>query len=128
MNTVPGPDGEQPRALDIASLAQTLSRTVLDCIPDPAWIKDAGHRYVAVNAAFRAMCEFQAGSDEVEVIDVTDFNLLPLEMAEQALQEDLEVIAAQSAKRGRQVCRPRRRCRQARPRGAYRTGALRPRD
>lgn len=92
-----------PRALDIAALAQTLSRAFLDCVPDPAWIKDATHRYVAVNAAFRAMCEFQVGGADVEVIDVTDFNLLPLEMAEQALQEDLEVISGQTAKRGRLV-------------------------
>ncbi|HTE16715.1 MAG TPA: diguanylate cyclase, partial [Burkholderiales bacterium] len=89
--------------MDIASLAQTLSRSFLDGVPDPAWVKDASHRYLAVNAAFRKMCEFQVGGAEVEVIDMTDFHLLPLEMAEQALQEDLEVIAAQSAKRGRLV-------------------------
>jgi diguanylate cyclase (GGDEF)-like protein len=91
---------EPTRSADIASLAQILSRSVLDAIPDPAWVKDASHRYVAVNAAFRGMCEFQVGGADVEIIDSTDFNLLPLEMAEQALQEDLEVIAAQSSRRG----------------------------
>jgi PAS domain-containing protein len=90
----------QPLYVDIASLAQTLARSVLDSLADPAWVKDTRHRYVAVNAAFRAMCEFQAGSADVEVIDTTDFNLFPLEMAEQSLQEDLEVIAAHGAKRG----------------------------
>jgi diguanylate cyclase (GGDEF)-like protein len=89
-----------PNAISIAGLAQTLSRTLLDALPQPAWIKDTGYRYVAVNAAFRALCEFQAGSADVEVIDVTDFNLLPLEMAEQAQQEDADVMATQSARRG----------------------------
>jgi len=92
-----------PPAVDMSNLARVLSRSVLDGIPNPAWVKDAHHRYLAVNAAFRDMCEFQVGGAEVEVIDSTDFNLLPLEMAEQALQEDREVIAAQSAKRGRLV-------------------------
>lgn len=91
---------DKPRPIDIASLAQTLTRTVLDALPEPAWIKDGAHRYVAVNAAFRAMCEFQTGDTQVEVIDVTDFNLLPLEMAEQAQQEEADVMATQSARRG----------------------------
>ena len=96
---------DQPRAklnhsMDIKSLAQTLSSSFLEAMPDPGWVKDAGHRYVAVNAAFRRMCEFQIGGAEIDVIDVTDFNLFPLEMAEQSLQEDLDVIATRSAKHG----------------------------
>ena len=78
--------------MDIKNLAQTLAGSFLDCMPDPAWVKDAGHRYVAVNAAFRKMCEFQVDGAEVEVIDVTDFNLFPLEMAEQ-VQEKAAAMA-----------------------------------
>lgn len=89
--------------LDIATLGALFSRSVLDALPDPAWIKDTAHRYVAVNAAFREMCEFQVGGAAVEVIDVTDYNLLPLEMAEQAQQDEDEVMATQSARRGRIV-------------------------
>jgi len=86
--------------MDIKSLAQIIASSFLDGMPDPAWVKDADHRYVAVNAAFRKMCEFQVGGGEVEILDITDFNLLPLEMAEQALQEDSDVIATRGAKRG----------------------------
>jgi diguanylate cyclase (GGDEF)-like protein/PAS domain S-box-containing protein len=103
MATASATVGSAQRPVDIASLAQVLARNVLDGLPDPAWIKDATHRYLAVNAAFRSLCEFQVGGADVEIIDSTDFNLLPLEMAEQALQEDLEVIAAQSSRRGRLV-------------------------
>ena len=98
---------DQPRAklnysMDIKSLAQTISAGFLEAMPEPAWVKDAGHRYVTVNTAFRKMCEFQVGQSggEIEVIDVTDFNLFPLHMAEQSLQEDLDVIATRSTKRG----------------------------
>lgn len=95
--------GDKPQPMDIATLGALFARSVLDALPDPAWIKDTSHRYVAVNAAFREMCEFQVDGAAVEVIDVTDYNLLPLEMAEQAQQDEDEVIATQSARRGRIV-------------------------
>ena len=85
--------------MNIHDLAQTLARSFLDGLPEPAWVKDAGHRYVTVNAAFRRMCAFQAGA-EVDVIDVTDFNLFPLEMAEQVRADDREVFTTRAAKRG----------------------------
>src|SRR5436190_1211715 len=88
---------------DIKQLAQVLASSFFDVLPEPAWVKDVGHRYVAVNEAFRAMCEYQVGGAEVDVIDVTDFNLFPLEMAEQAMQEDHEVITTRGVKRGELV-------------------------
>jgi diguanylate cyclase (GGDEF)-like protein len=100
VSTVPTAVDTAARGADIAGLARMLSGSVLDALPEPAWVKDVSQRYVAVNAAFRALCEFQAGSADVAVIDATDFNLFPLEVAEQSLQEDLEVIATQSARRG----------------------------
>ncbi len=86
--------------MDIQSLAQLFARSFFDCMSGPAWVKDAANRYVAVNAAFRKMCEFQVGGAEVEVIDMSDFNLFPLEMAEQVQADDVEVIATRGAKRG----------------------------
>ncbi len=70
-------------------------------MPDPAWVKDPGHRYVVVNSAFRKMCQFQTGGAEIDVIDVTDFNLFPLELAEQSLVEDDEVTASRTATHGK---------------------------
>ena len=86
--------------MDINDLARTLGESFLESLPEPAWVKDLGHRYVAVNAAFRGLCEYQAGGGEIEVIDVTDFNLFPLEIAEQSLQEELDVMTTREAKRG----------------------------
>ena len=86
--------------MDIASLAQLFARSFLDCMTAPAWVKDAANRYVTVNAAFRGMCEFQLDGAQIDVVDTTDFNLFPLEMAEQLQAEDMEVIATRSAKRG----------------------------
>ena len=81
--------------MDIQLLAQTISSSFLEAMPDPAWVKDPGHRYVVVNSAFRKMCQFQTGGAEIDVIDVTDFNLFPLELAEPGerqitLQGDLD--------------------------------------
>ena len=73
----------------------------LETLPDPAWVKDAGHRYVVVNRAFREMCLFQTGGDDIDVIDVTDFNLFPLELAEQSLQEDGKVATTRKARHGK---------------------------
>lgn len=84
--------------MDIKQLAQAISAGFLESMTDPAWVKDVGHRYVVVNSAFRKMCQFQTGGEDIDVIDVTDFNLFPLELAEQALQEDREVITSRSSK------------------------------
>ncbi len=67
--------------MDIHTLAQTIASSFLETMPDPAWVKDAGHRYVVVNRAFRDLCRFQTGGVDIDVIDVTDFNLFPLELA-----------------------------------------------
>ena len=87
--------------MDIQTLAQVISDGFLETLPDPAWVKDAGHRYVVVNRAFREMCLFQTGGDDIDVIDVTDFNLFPLELAEQSLQEDGEVATTRKARHGK---------------------------
>ena len=87
--------------MDIQLLAQTISSSFLEAMPDPAWVKDPGHRYVVVNSAFRKMCQFQTGGAEIDVIDVTDFNLFPLELAEQSLVEDDEVTASRTATHGK---------------------------
>ncbi len=88
--------------MDIGALARMLSGGFLESLPDPAWIKDASLRYVAVNAAFRNMCGYQVDGKEfaeADVIDMTDFSLFPLEIAERIREEDLDIIAELGAKR-----------------------------
>ena len=86
--------------MNIEGFAATLTTAMFEAMADPVWIKDADHRYVAVNTAFHKMCAFQTGGGDIDIIDVTDINLFPLEVAEQALHEDDEAIAARGAKRG----------------------------
>ncbi len=89
--------------MDIGTLARMLSGGFLEALPEPAWVKDAGLRYVAVNAAFRKMCGYQVDGvafTEGDVIDATDFSLFPLETAERIREEDLDIIAELGAKGG----------------------------
>ena len=83
--------------MDIQSLAQSLSIGLLRSLDQPSWVKDAGNRYLAFNAAFLDMCGFQTGGgafSEHDVLDVTDYNLFPLDMAEHGLAEDRKVLTS----------------------------------
>ena len=92
-----------PPSIHADTLAQILRGGFLEALPDPAWVKDTGLRYVAANAAFRKMCGFQVGGGDLavaDVIDTTDFSLFPLETAERVREEDLSLIAEPGARRG----------------------------
>jgi diguanylate cyclase (GGDEF)-like protein len=66
---------------------------------DPMWIKDAAHRYVTANPAFHGLCAFVSGDEHMDVLDLTDFNLFPLEVAEAAQQDEREVMDSLAHKR-----------------------------
>jgi diguanylate cyclase (GGDEF)-like protein/PAS domain S-box-containing protein len=91
--------------MDVKIFAHTLASSFLEALPDPAWVKDAEQRYVAVNAAFRALCEFQAGGrvEPADIIDASDLSLFPLDVAERIRREDGDVIATRVAACGRLV-------------------------
>jgi diguanylate cyclase (GGDEF)-like protein/PAS domain S-box-containing protein len=84
----------------VARLARLLARTLLDSIPDPAWVKDDKGCYIAANPAFQRDCDRRLGRAGVEIVGLTDFELLPAEDAERARREEREVMAARSALRG----------------------------
>lgn len=86
--------------MDIKALARTLAGSFLEAMPDPAWIKDTAQRYVVGNAAFRKLCEFQTGGAAVEIFDLTDLSLFPLDVAEKMMREDAEVLATRTAING----------------------------
>jgi len=92
--TTSGARTQQPR---IVSLALTLYRAFLDAMPEPAWVKDAECRYVAVNTAFRRFCENQLGRASIELVGATDHDLFAPDEAEKALQEERAVMAARGA-------------------------------
>jgi len=76
--------------------ANARMATILDNIPDLAWVKDKDGRFVAVNRALAVMMGFSAPS---EMIGKTDLDILPPDLAEANRIEDAEVMAS-----GRSIC------------------------
>jgi PAS domain S-box-containing protein len=65
--------------------------TILDNIPDLAWVKDKAGRFVAVNRALAVLMGFSTPS---EMIGKTDQDIHPPELAEANRIEDAEVMAS----------------------------------
>ncbi len=84
---------------------RNLAHTLLDAIPDPAWIKDAEGRYVAVNPAYQEACASHTGRARIEIIGRTDFDLFPPEEAEKLRGEERELMATRRATRTEQIFR-----------------------
>lgn len=63
---------------------------MLDAIPDLVWLKDGESRYLAANAAFDRACGVSPG----ELVGKTDYDVWPLDLAEQYRNDDLLVMAS----------------------------------
>lgn len=85
--------------------AQTLARTFLNVVPDPAWVKDTAGRYVAVNSAYQKAYEGLVRRTPTDIIGRTDFDLFPPEQAEAAHQQEREIMATRGAMRAEQSIR-----------------------
>jgi PAS domain S-box-containing protein len=75
--------------------ANTRMSTILDNIPDLAWVKDAEGRYVAVNRALAAAKGFDAPA---QMIGLTDHDVHPAEMANAYRADDLAVMSSLQSK------------------------------
>jgi len=75
--------------------ANARMATILDNIPDLAWVKDADGRYVAVNRALAAAKGFD---EPAGMIGLTDHDVHPAEMADTYRTADLEVMASGGSK------------------------------
>jgi len=71
--------------------ANARMATILDNIPDLAWVKDQDGRFVAVNRALAVVMGFSAPS---EMIGKTDLDINPPDLAEANRIEDAEVMAS----------------------------------
>jgi len=71
--------------------ANARMATILDNIPDLAWVKDQAGRFVAVNRALAVLKGFSAPS---EMIGKTDLDIHPPELAQANRAEDAEVMAS----------------------------------
>lgn len=85
--------------------AHTPARELLDAMPDPAWIKDAEGRYVAVNPAYQRACESHTARARIEIVGRTDFDLFPPEEAEKWREQERELMATRSTTRTEQIFR-----------------------
>jgi two-component system, NarL family, sensor histidine kinase UhpB len=63
-------------------------RSILDNIPDIAWLKDTENRYVVVNKAFSQAC----GMEPQMVVGKTDFDIWPRNLAEKYWLDDREIM------------------------------------
>jgi len=88
--------GERLRlhALELAA-ANARMATILDNIPDLAWVKDADGRYLAVNRALAAAKGFASPAG---MIGLTDHDVHPEDMASTYRRTDLEVMASEGSK------------------------------
>jgi PAS domain S-box-containing protein len=81
--------------------ANTRMATILDNIPDLAWVKDIEGRYIAANQVFARTFGL---SDAEQIAGKTDYDLSPQKMADAYRADDKEVIASGRRKRIEELC------------------------
>jgi len=69
-------------------------RASIDNLPFFFWLKDAEHRFLAVNNVFAEAC----GRNPTDIVGLTDFDVWPHELAEGYRKDDIEVIASRKEK------------------------------
>jgi PAS domain S-box-containing protein len=79
---------EQAQAAAALRQSERLQRTILDNIPDPAWMKDLEGRFVEVNQAW---CRF-AGWTRQEAVGRSDVELFPAAAAARFREQDLALV------------------------------------
>ncbi|MGN6525024.1 MAG: response regulator [Burkholderiaceae bacterium] len=84
--------------LHATELANANARmaTLLDNMPDLAWVKDAEGRFVAVNKALACAKGFARSAD---MVGRTDFDVSPPELAERYRHDDGEVMRLRGSRR-----------------------------
>lgn len=89
-------DVTERKRIENSLQASVLQMTaILNNIPDMAWLKDTGGRFIAVNAPFGAA----AGLHPQEVTGKTDFDIWPEELAKLYWEDDAEVMHSGHSKR-----------------------------
>ena len=80
-------DPQHPRSVHIG---QIQFQTILNNIPDQAWLKDASGRYLAVNNTYVAAC----GLSEDKILGHTAEDIWPAEVAAQYMRSDQRVLSS----------------------------------
>ena len=71
-------------------IGQIQFQTILNNIPDQAWLKDASGRYLAVNKTYVAAC----GLSEDKILGHTAADIWPAEVAAQYMRSDQRVLSS----------------------------------
>jgi|GEM_PF-435757 len=74
---------------------QLQQKAILDNIPDIAWLKDRESKYIAVNEAFGTAC----GLKPEDIVEMTDFDVWPANLAEKYREDDKRVVECGTRKR-----------------------------
>ncbi|MFN8597350.1 MAG: PAS domain S-box protein, partial [Anaerolineae bacterium] len=86
---------DQKRAEEKLKTSLSQQIAMLNGIPDLAWLKDTGSRYIAVNEPFGLAC----GVAPHEVVGKNDFDIWSAELAAQYQVDDREVMDTNRSKR-----------------------------
>lgn len=65
-------------------------KSIMDNIPDIAWLKDVEYRYEAVNESFARMC----GLSPEDIIGKTDLELWSTRLAEKYRADDMDIVSS----------------------------------
>ena len=71
-------------------IGQIQFQTILNNIPDQAWLKDASGRYLAVNKTYVAACSLSEG----KILGHTAADIWPAEVAAQYMRSDQRVLSS----------------------------------
>ena len=88
---------ERKQAEKFVRKMQRQQKSILDNIPDIAWLKDNESRFIAVNSSFGRAC----GYNPNDLTGKTDLDIWPCDLAERYRADDREVM--QSGKRKRVI-------------------------
>ena len=91
---------ENARLLKTAQESETFLKAVINQIPDPIFIKNKEHQWVAANKSF---CEDLMGLTEEQVIGYSDYDYVPKEQADWFWEQDNLIFVNNMARETEEV-------------------------
>jgi diguanylate cyclase (GGDEF)-like protein/PAS domain S-box-containing protein len=86
---------KEKKAVEDAVGAKRHFISILDNIPDIAWLKDKEGRFIAVNKPFGVACGFKPE----DIVGKTDLDVWPEEPAKKYMADDFEVMSSRATRR-----------------------------
>ncbi|MGD0342703.1 MAG: PAS domain S-box protein, partial [Bacteroidales bacterium] len=80
---------ERKRVEEVLAMEQYLMRTLMDNLPDHIYFKDHENRFIRIN---KALAQFFGLNDPAQAVGKTDFDFFTEEHAQQAYQDEQNII------------------------------------